>query len=147
MNKYKSIIFVMAVCFVGCLDARTIIPIPQDNILYIFDGDTFFVMCQSGYICNNNKLSIRVVGVDTPEIKSSCEQEKKLARAAKQHTVAMLRNASTIELIINQNTPYDKYSRLLARVVVDGVYLDKSLIENNLGRKYYGKNKRASWCN
>lgn len=43
-------------------------------------------------------MSIRLNGLDTPEIRGKCAKEKKLAKKAKQLTVTTLKNANLIEL-------------------------------------------------
>ena len=87
-------------------------------------------------------MSIRINGIDTPEIKAHCEKEKILARAAKKVTVSLLRNAHKIEL---RNIRRGKYFRLIADVYVDGKPISNELIKNNLAVSYYGGYKK-DWC-
>lgn len=49
-------------------DSSNLFYVSQDDMLYVYDGDTFFIKCRAGLKCQekNNKLSIRVMGVDTP---------------------------------------------------------------------------------
>jgi len=77
----------------------------------IYDGDTFIVSIKGWPPVAGDRISVRVWGIDTPEMRGKCEEEKLLAREAKKHTVAMLRAAKTIELV---NLRRDKYFRLLA---------------------------------
>lgn len=112
------------------------------EVVSIYDGDTFKVNIREWPSVAGERISVRVWGIDTPEMRGKCEQEKQLARKAKQHTVAMLRAADTIELV---NLRRDKYFRLLAEVSVDGKDLGYSLITNNLARPY-GGGKKAGWC-
>ena len=108
----------------------------------IYDGDTFTVSIKDWPSVAGERISVRVWGIDTPEMRGKCEEEKLLARKAKKHTVAMLRAAKTIELV---NLRRDKYFRLLAEVSVDGNDLGYSLIKNNLARPYDGGQK-IGWC-
>ena len=87
-------------------------------------------------------MPIRVLGVDTPEMRGKCQSEKLAARRAKQHTVALLRSAKVIELT---NMQRGKYFRILANVIIDGMSLADSLIKNGLARRYDG-GKRGGWC-
>ena len=142
----KRLILVLVVLITGCTSNLATVEISADDIKYIYDGDTITIKCLIGFECNNKgKISIRVLSVDTPEIKSSCANEKKLARKAKQHTVDFVRNAKSITLLYDKYEIYDRYGRLLADVIVDHVKLSKSLIEAGLGREYYG-GKRQGWC-
>ena len=88
------------------------------------------------------RVPIRVNGVDAPEIRGKCVEEKKNARLAKQFTVEKLRNAQKIEL---RNMKRGKYFRIIADVYIDGKNLTQLLIQANLARPYDG-GKRGSWC-
>lgn len=108
----------------------------------IYDGDTFTVSIKGWPRVAGERISVRVWGIDTPEMRGKCEEEKLLAREARKHTVAMLREAKTVQLV---NLRRDKYFRLLAEVSVDGKDLGYSLIKNNLARPYDG-GKKIGWC-
>jgi len=112
------------------------------EVTSIHDGDTFTASIKDWPPVAGERISVRVWGIDTPEMRGKCEQEKQLARKAKQHTVVMLRAAETIELV---NLRRDKYFRLLAEVSVDGEDLGYSLIKNSLARPYDG-GKKIGWC-
>lgn len=116
--------------------------ISQAHIKYIYDGDTFFLVCPE---CDKEKMGVRILGYDSAEIRGKCDFEINLARQAKAFTVDKLRNAREIVLKPNSKRKYDRYGRLLAWVYVDGVNLADLLISNNLARKYNGE-KRKSWC-
>lgn len=111
------------------------------DIVSIYDGDTFKVNLQGSPQILTRNLSIRVIGVDTPEIRGKCPEEKVLAIKAREHTKRFL-YAGPIEL---REVRRGKYFRLLAEVYVDDVSLSESLIEAGLGRKY-DLGPRKSWC-
>jgi micrococcal nuclease len=152
MCGYKLISTLMcaAFCFITLsfnTQARDVIyTLDAAEILYFYDGDTLFIKCPgNGFVCDK-KLGIRVKGVDTPELgKAQCDYEKALAQKAKQFSVAAVRGANEIQLVVNTREVYDRYKRLLAYVVLDGNDLGNSLISNGLGRQY-GGGKRAGWC-
>lgn len=147
VNKYLTGIYRPLFCvglLVLCafrLDAD-FIELNQTDIKYIYDGDTFFLICPE---CKKGKLGIRVMGVDTPELRGRCPREKQQARLAKQYTVARLRGAERIVLVPNAKRRYDRYRRMLANVLIDGDDLGGLLIREGLGRPYHGE-KRKSWC-
>lgn len=114
-----------------------------DEVTSIYDGDTFRVNINSYPPIIGKKISIRLNGVDTPEIRGKCEQEKLLARKAKQLTVSTLRNAKKIEL---KNMQKGKYFRIVADVYTDNKSLSDILIENQLAVKYDGGTKIKDWC-
>lgn len=112
------------------------------EVTSIYDADTFRANIPGWPSVVGERISIRVNGVDAPEIRGKCAREKAGARAAKQHTVAMLRGARRIEL---RNIRRGKYFRLLADVYTDGKSLAQSLINAGLARPYHG-GRREGWC-
>lgn len=116
--------------------------VTPSEIRSIYDGDTFKVTISEWPAIIGDKISVRVNGVDTPEMRGKCEREKQLARQAKKHTVAFLRSGGKVEL---RNIQRGKYFRIVADVYVDGKSLGESLIKNNLAYKYDG-GKKQSWC-
>ena len=79
---------------------------------------------------------MRVKGVDTPELRSRCPteagkaNEKRLAREAKQFTVARLRGAEDIVL---KHLDRGSFFRAPADVRVDGEKLGEALMAAGLG--------------
>ncbi len=66
------------------------------------------------------KITVRIKGIDTRELRGKCESEVRQAREAKQFTVAKLRESKTIRL---SGIERDKYFRILTDVDLDGVDL------------------------
>ena len=58
------------------------------KVTSIYDADTFRVNIANVPAVIGDRMSIRVAGVDAAEMRGKCEQEKKLARAAKNFTVS-----------------------------------------------------------
>ena len=85
---------------------------------------------------------LRLRGVDTPEIRGKCDEEKALAIKARDFVRDLLTNA---ERMILQNIEPGTFFRIVADVSVDGVDLAKTLIQNKLARRYDG-GKKESWC-
>ncbi len=139
-----KLFMISLVFWFSAVSAETL-TIGQQDIKYIYDADTLYIHCQQGFKCKKQKLGVRVMGVDSAEIKGKCQKEVLLAREDKQFTVEKIRTASLIELVINPQKKYGRWGRLLAWVRLDGNDLAKMLIEANLGRVYHGK-KRKGWC-
>lgn len=53
------------------------------EVTSIYDGDTFRATIDGWPALIGKRISIRVNGVDTPEMRGKCDQEKQLAREAK----------------------------------------------------------------
>lgn len=142
--KVLLLLLLMSV-LASCDLIHTNINISQNSIKSIYDGDTITLKCMPNFKCKKNSLKVRIMGVDTPEIKGKCRKETELARKAKQFTVVFVRTSGDIVLSYDAYNMYDRYGRLLVYLSVDGKDLSKSLIENNLGRIYDG-GKRRGWC-
>ena len=124
--------------------AKTYGDLAVSNVISIYDGDTFRANLDGDLprIFGEN-ISIRVANVDTPEIRTKCDNEKILARKAKQLTVKKLREAKVIVL---KNVQRGKYFRIVADVYLDGVSLSNLLLEHNFAVKYDGGKKVKNWC-
>jgi endonuclease YncB( thermonuclease family) len=112
--------------FHGCYDGDTCTVSLSDNIPALF-GD---------------HITVRLAGVDTPEIKGMCEQEKALAKQAQALTQQLMVQASKIELAEPRR---DKYFRILAKVMADGQDVAQELVKAGLAVKYDGGTKKR-WC-
>jgi len=113
------------------------------KVISVYDGDTFRVNIDSLPPLVGKNIPIRLEGVDTPEIQGKCQYEKDLAIKARDFVRSKLDNAN--EIMLN-NLQRGKYFRIVADVTVDGVSLEKELLENELAYKYSG-GKKSSWCN
>jgi len=61
------------------------------EITSIYDGDTFRANIEGFSAVIGKHMSIRINGIDTPELRGKCDKEKQLARLAKQFAVERLR--------------------------------------------------------
>lgn len=107
-----------------------------------YDGDTCTVNIKGLPNVFGHHLSVRLLGVDAPEIKGQCDQEKYLAMLARSVLNAKLRKARSITL---QDVRPDKYFRLDAVIVADGVNINREMLDSGLARPYDGK-ARQGWC-
>jgi endonuclease YncB( thermonuclease family) len=107
-----------------------------------YDGDTCYVVAKI-LPENLRNMSIRILGIDTPEIRADCTEEKDLALQGRAFANDMFRNADTIEF---RNLKWDKYGgRILADVYIDGMSYKHEIIEAGLAREYDG-GKKLGWC-
>ena len=139
----KKILFIVI-----CLISFTVIKANQsdsytiEKIISVYDGDTFRADIRGLPEIIGKNIAIRILGIDTPEIKGKCEEEKIVAIKARDFARKALFSAKTITL---KNLKRDKYFRLLADVYFDDTDLANALLVNNLAVKYSGK-KKSSWC-
>jgi endonuclease YncB( thermonuclease family) len=120
------------------------------KITRVIDGDT--VEFQADFMPDPlpKKLSIRVLGVDTPEKghRAECPKEAAAAEKASQFTKDSLNNAikagQPIQILLEK---HDKFGgRVLGDVLINGQRLSAMLIANGHARPYHGE-KKTSWCN
>jgi endonuclease YncB( thermonuclease family) len=121
----------------------------QAEYLSTLDGDTFWARIHI-YPSQSVAIKVRVLGVDTPEFRSSAYRkvpacEKVLAEAARAFTSDFLGKAATGQIWLEQVKP-DKYGdRVDANVWVAGNDLAQELIKAGHGRPYSGET-RQPWC-
>ncbi len=109
-----------------------------------YDGDTITVSIPGAHPLFGQHISVRLIGIDTPEIKTKNTCEKSAARSTKNLVENLLKNAKQINL---ENVERDKYFRILADVTVDGKSISQILIKNKLAVAYDGGTKqRVDWC-
>jgi micrococcal nuclease len=120
---------------------------PYDfKVKRVIDGDT--VEIDAPFLPKElgNHLSIRVLGVDTPEKghRAKCELERNKADSASLFTTNEVRVAKEIKIIIKG---WDKYGgRILGDLVLDGIPLSTKLIQKGFAVPYSGKGQKKDWC-
>lgn len=104
----------------------------------VIDGDTFKVYLSCSYKLFCKGVSVRVRGIDTPELKSRVPEEKAKALAAKKFTKKFL----TGKKITLKKCHRDKYFRLLCDVYADNKSLAEALLNEKLAVSYLGGAKQ-----
>lgn len=115
------------------------------KITRVIDGDTVEIAVDFLPDPLPPKLSIRILGIDTPEKapRAKCEAEAEKAALAKRFTQRSIAEAREIDVKIKE---WDKYGgRVLGLVFLDGHSLTDMLIKEGLARPYKGEAK-SSWC-
>lgn len=147
MKKFLSGFFLLGFCLTillsACSDsvyAGTVIK--PDSVVKVYDGDTFTVNIAGcpDVLCKN--MPVRISGIDAPEIRGKCPQEISGAIAAKNYLAGQVMNAKDIAL---HDPTRDKYFRINAHVLVDGVSVGDDMVSKGLARTYTG-GKRIGWC-
>jgi endonuclease YncB( thermonuclease family) len=113
-----------------------------DQVVSVYDGDTFKVDLPELHPLFGDDLSIRLFGVDTPEMRGTTEEVKALAIRAQQVTEKALQGASKIEL---RNPQRGKYFRIISEVWIDGESLAEMLRAKGLAKDYDGQGTRPEW--
>ena len=106
------------------------------KVLKVYDGDTItigFSLYGSLY-----RTQVRLLGIDTPELKGATEEERAKARAAKDALSELI--LGKVVLLRNTKTK-DKYGRLLADLMLGEVFVNSYMLEEGFARPYDGKTK------
>jgi micrococcal nuclease len=122
---------------------REVLPGPvKAEVLKVLDGDTLTVRARI-WVGQDLEISVRVAGIDTPELRARCDRERILARQARDAVRAAV-VSGRVRLF---DVKYGKYAgRVLARVEAeDGRDIAKLLTDAGLARPYDG-GKRSGWC-
>lgn len=107
------------------------------KIIKVIDGDTIDVEIDLGFDVKI-KQRVRLNGIDTPETKTKNKEEKELGMKAKQITEDCTRDAKTL---IIKTYKDDKYGRILADVIADGINVNQKLIDEGFAIAYDGRKK------
>lgn len=136
-------VFVLGVSVRQSAVARDVIagPVPA-TVLSVIDGDTLEVRARI-WLGQDVVTRVRLDGIDTPERRGKCDEERALAAQAK----AFVETAIGSNQITLSQIQYGKYAgRVVADVVLrDGTHLGNALVRAGLARAYAGR-KRSSWC-
>jgi micrococcal nuclease len=115
-----------------------IFPIKYGKVIKIYDGDTITIAAKfpntEGPIY---RFSVRLNGIDTPEIRGNTPNERELAKQAKNALQERL-YGKIVEL---RNVSNEKYGRILADVYLDGENISQWLISQHLAVAYDGGKK------
>lgn len=111
------------------------------TVVRVIDGDTIEADV-AVWVGLTQRVAVRVDGVDAPELRAQCPEERRLAERAR----AMVEGLTAGGTVTLTEVRRGKYAgRVVARVTVDGRSLDEALIAAGLGRPYDG-GKREGWC-
>lgn len=125
-------------------------------IVSVYDGDTIKTDLSWRLPEPLNKVSIRIYGIDTPEMpaksyattgklnRAKCVKEAELALKAK----------ARVEEIVGSNTRMKvtdfkwgrNGARIVAKVSIGGVDVAKTLIDEGYAVEYYGSGTKQDWC-
>lgn len=118
--------------------------IDEGRVMKIYDGDTFTIACKPKNTTGKiYKYSVRVSGVDCPEIRSTNKNEVTVAELARDKLALMLYK----NMIGLKNIKHDKYSkRIVADVWYEDIKISDWLIENRFAVPYDGGTKHPPEC-
>jgi len=121
-------------------------PITGGNVIKVYDADTITIATRLPFKDSPlYRLSVRLNGIDAPEIKGKdiSNEEKEAAVIARDVVSKMILHKD----VVLKNIQTEKYGRVLADVYIDNINLNEYLITHKYAVKYDGgtKVKPLSW--
>ena len=115
-------------------------PITEGKVVKVYDGDTITIATKLPY--ENSpyyRFSVRLKGIDCPEMKTKNKDEKECATIARD----FLREELMNKIVILKEIELEKYGRILANVYLNEQNMSLLLCEKKLAVKYDGGTKQS----
>ncbi len=116
---------------------------PNLRIANVLDGDTLVVDVDLGFGIWRSSLTVRLNGIDAPEVHSRDKVEKEAGLAVKEVVKKVLAGNRVVGL---ESHELDKYGRILGDVILENAEgrfnLAQVLLARGLVRKYGGEAKQ-----
>ena len=106
----------------------------EASVLYCNDGDTCRVKVAGGMW-----LNVRLAGIDAPEVSSG---KKKAGQPFGDESRSFLNNMAKGKTIQIRQTDLDQYNRPVVEFLVDGLNLNRKIVQSGYAEAYRGKTKR-----
>ena len=108
----------------------------------VVDGDTIDVVLDLGFDILY-KSRVRLYGIDTPESRTRNLDEKARGKMASAFLKKAIDNGNKVVIQTKLKDSRGKFGRVLGNVVVDGVNINQSMIDNYHAAAYFGQSKEA----
>lgn len=109
------------------------------KVIKVYDGDTVTLALK--YNEKFYKFNCRLIGIDTPELKTKVEHEKMLANNAKN----FLCDTILDKIVRIQAGKWDKFGRLLITIFLNNININHLMIDRGFAKPYDGKTKAVDW--
>ena len=149
--KKKILLFFIVLATCHPVPSRTLAHegFTPDELLSYFeferciDGDTLKVKNNALPDIFGKNLSIRLRGIDAPEMRGKCQQEKELAKKSKDFLHFLVKD----DRFTLHNLERDKFFRVVADVKLsDARNVSDIMLFNNHAVEYDGGKKTHNWC-
>ena len=108
------------------------------KVVKVYDGDTITIASQLPGSSTLYRFSIRLAGIDTPEIKSHNPVEKERAIYVRNQLHDLLFG----KIICLTNISMEKYGRVLADIYLDDLHVNEYMIRQKYAYRYNGGKKQ-----
>ena len=114
------------------IEKETITKVPGlHKVVSVIDGDTI------GAEVDGKTETVRLLGIDTPEVDSPYTEEECFGQEAKEYATQLLNGREVYLIPDKQSSDRDKYDRLLRYVFLpDGLFVEAELIKKGYAYNY-----------
>ncbi len=123
---------------------RFTFPLKGGRVIKVYDADTITIACKLPYDESPiYRISVRLNGIDTPEMKGATEDERNAAINAQVFVSNLILN----KFVRLENVTSEKYGRALADVYIGDTHLNELLLKERFAVPYDGGTKKTpvSW--
>lgn len=106
------------------------------KVVKVYDGDSIHVIFD--YCGKYYTFKCRLMGIDTPEMRTTNVVEKQMAYKARDYLRSLILN----KVVDLECFKFDKYGRLLVDVSIENQRVNELMISNNYAKKYDGGTKQ-----
>lgn len=121
-------------------------PIDFGKVIKVYDGDTITIAAKlPNTLGPIYRFSVRLLGIDSPEIKGSTFKEKELAIISRNILFQLIMG----KIVYLRNVSMEKYGRILADVYLGDLHVNDWMIKNGYAIPYDGgtKHRPSAWDN
>jgi len=111
------------------------------QVTRVVDGDTIDVDLDLGFNIHH-KCRVRLYGIDTPESRTRDKDEKARGKLAAKFLEDAISNGNQTLIQTKLKDSKGKFGRVLGSVIVDGININKKMVENYMAVKYEGQSKK-----
>lgn len=113
-------------------------PVERGKVIKVYDGDTITVASKILKGKDVYRFSVRLNGIDSPEIKGKSDAEKISAIVSRDKLSNLILN----KVVRLEDVKTEKYGRILAEVYLDNLHINQWMLENKLAEPYDGGKKK-----
>ena len=120
------------------------VPIKGGRVIKVYDADTITIVAKLPFKESIiYRFSVRLNGINAPEIKGKNEDEKEAAKIARDALSKLILGKN----VILKNVDNEKYGRVLADVYLEDIHINDWLVKEKYAVRYDGGAKIApeSW--
>ena len=115
-------------------------PLSEGKVIKVYDGDTITIASKMPF--ENSpyyRFSVRLKGIDCPEIRSKNTQEKECSILVRDYLRSMLSD----KIVILKDVELEKYGRILANVYLEDINISELLCKKHMAVMYDGGTKES----